>query len=203
MHTRCSVLLCSWSIATVHAASLLQTLNLSKKPPNFISFPHAFHRMNQGVFLQEVLSPALSTSRNCTTVVGHGAEDFEVWLQVLAESHDAGDVSATVAVVGSRPNCDNILRGEVVLVALVDELMRAGNELQVVDVVELRKSMSVMGGKMMDENTLTSLETLSPNNQPAPLGLTAQVSTSSGSLQTRSQNAPSCGISCALATTLI
>lgn len=37
--------------------------------------------------------------------------------------------------------------------------------------------------------------TFEPNSQPAPLGLMAQVSTSSGSDQTRSQNAPLCGIS--------
>lgn len=45
------------------------------------------------------------------------------------------------------------------------------------------------------ENALTSLVTLAPNSQPAPLGLIAQVSTSSGSDQTRSQNAPLWGIS--------
>lgn len=199
MRMRCSVLLCSWSIATVHAASLLQTLDLSKRcQPR--SFSHSLVRIKG--FLQEVLSPALSTGRDCTTVIGDSAEDLEVGLQVLAKSHDTGDVAAAVAVVGSGPDGDNVLRGEVVLVALVDELVRASDELKVVDVVELRKSMSVMEGNMM-WRLLTSLETLSPNNQPAPLGLTAQVSTSSGSLQTRSQNAPSCGISCALATTLI
>lgn len=45
------------------------------------------------------------------------------------------------------------------------------------------------------KNALTSLVTLAPNSQPAPLGLIAQVSTSSGSDQTRSQNAPLWGIS--------
>lgn len=41
----------------------------------------------------------------------------------------------------------------------------------------------------------TSFVTFAPNSQPAPLGLIAQVSTSSGSDQTRSQNAPLWGIS--------
>lgn len=44
-------------------------------------------------------------------------------------------------------------------------------------------------------NIVTSLVTLAPKSQPAPLGLIAQVSTSSGSDQTRSQNAPLWGIS--------
>ena len=38
--------------------------------------------------------------------------------------------------------------------------------------------------------------TFEPNSQPAPRGLTAHVSMSSGSDHMRSQNAPSCGISC-------
>lgn len=41
----------------------------------------------------------------------------------------------------------------------------------------------------------TSFVTFAPNSQPAPLGLMAQVSTSSGSDHTRSQNAPLWGIS--------
>ena len=40
---------------------------------------------------------------------------------------------------------------------------------------------------------MNSVVTFAPNNQPAPLGLTAQLSTSSGSDQTRSQNAPAEG----------
>lgn len=91
-----------------------------------------------------------------------------------------------------------------VFVAFVDELMCAGYELEVVYVVELGNLVSTTSWVLMnDMRQLTSLDTLSPKSQPAPLGLTAQVSTSSGSLQTRSQKAPSCGISCALATTRI
>ncbi len=43
---------------------------------------------------------------------------------------------------------------------------------------------------------LNSAVTLPPKSQPAPRGLTAQASMSSGSLHMRSQNGPSCGISC-------
>jgi len=77
----------------------------------------------------------------------------------------------------------------VVFVALVDQLVGASDEGEVVHVVELNRS--------ADEHTLgkrrmhTSVETLSPNSHPAPLGETAHVSTSSGSDQTRSQKAPS------------
>ena len=42
---------------------------------------------------------------------------------------------------------------------------------------------------------LNSAVTRAPNSQPAPRGLTAQVSMSSGSLHIRSQKGPSCGIS--------
>ena len=91
-----------------------------------------------------------------------------------------------------------------VFVAFVDQLVRTGDELEIVHVVELKLSRQQMGETVRDAKVeLTSLDTLSPNNHPAPLGLTAQVSTSSGSLHTRSQKAPSCGISCALATTRI
>ena len=78
-----------------------------------------------------------------------------------------------------------------VLVAFVDQLMCARNELEIVDVIELKSLVSDVGELIFRTRQLTSLDTLSPNNHPAPLGLTAQVSTSSGSLQTRSQKAPS------------
>jgi hypothetical protein len=90
-----------------------------------------------------------------------------------------------------------------IFVPLVDELVGPGDELEVVDVVELSTDISIINGFTCMFVELTSLETLSPNSHPAPLGLTAHVSTSSGSLQTRSQKAPSWGISCARATTRI
>ena len=49
----------------------------------------------------------------------------------------------------------------------------------------------------------TSEVTLDPKSQPAPRGLTAHVSMSSGSLHIRSQNGPSCGISQFRSMTLI
>lgn len=49
----------------------------------------------------------------------------------------------------------------------------------------------------------TSEVTLDPKSQPAPRGLTAHVSISSGSLHIRSQKGPSCGISQLRSITLI
>ena len=77
-----------------------------------------------------------------------------------------------------------------IFVALVHKLMRSGYELEVVHVVELLMCVSGRDGGVTRCGH-TSLETLSPNSQPAPRGLTAQVSTSSGSDQTKSQKAPS------------
>lgn len=79
-------------------------------------------------------------------MIRHGAEDFEVGLEVLAERHDGGHIATAVAVVGRGPDGDDLLRLEVVLVALVDELVRAGDELQVVDVVELWRRVLVTFG---------------------------------------------------------
>jgi len=135
-------------------------------------------------------------------MIRHRREDLELWLQVLAQVHNGRNVSAAVAVVGRRPDSDDILVFEMVLVALIDQLMSTGDKLQAIDVIELGCGQSIDQNGKHGQNR-TSEETLSPNSHPAPRGDTAQVSTSSGSLQTRSQNAPSCGISCARATTRI
>lgn len=72
-------------------------------------------------------------------MIGHSAEDLELGLlrQILAVSHDGRDVAAAVAVVRRRPHRHDILGCKVVFEALVDELVGAGYELQVVYVVEL------------------------------------------------------------------
>ena len=76
-----------------------------------------------------------------------------------------------------------------VFITLVDELMRSRDEVKVVDVVELQITVSNRV-VIFNHDMYTSDDTLSPNSHPAPRGLTAQVSTSSGSLQTKSQKAP-------------
>ncbi|KAJ8106556.1 hypothetical protein OPT61_g9452 [Boeremia exigua] len=134
--------------------------------------------------LQKILAAAASAGGHSAAVVRDGAEDLELLLEVLGQVHDGGDVAAAVAVVGGGPDGDDVLVLEVVLVALVDQLVGAGNQLQAVDVVELGRDLVA--------------------KEPAGArGDTAQVSTSSGSLQTRSQKAPSWGISWARATTRI
>ena len=58
-------------------------------------------------------------------MIGNSTEDLEFWLEVLAQVHDGSDVSAAVAVVRSGPDGDDVLVLEMVLVALVDELVGA------------------------------------------------------------------------------
>lgn len=127
--------------------------------------------------------------------------NLELCLATFVHLHDTGAVATSVAVVRCAPYCDQLLVKHV-FVAFLDQLMCASDECQCVDVVELVSEMLGL--------SLTSPVTLSPNNQPAPLGLTAHVSTSSGSDHMRSsvscyhrkqsspQNGPSCGTSCAL-----
>ncbi len=64
-------------------------------------------------------------------------EDMEALHQVLAHIHDGGHVSTPVTVVGGAPDGDDGLVGEMPLVAFIDELMSAGDELQAIDMVEL------------------------------------------------------------------
>ena len=64
-------------------------------------------------------------------------EDLEVALQLIVDVQDGGDVTATVAVVGGRPDCYEVRVLEPVLEAIHDELMSASHKFQVVDVVEL------------------------------------------------------------------
>jgi len=110
--------------------------------------------------LKEILGAPPGGRRDSALVVGHGREDREAWVQVLAEVHDGGDVAAAVAVVGSAPYCDDgfifevplccgiwsargvcdvqWVSGEIHLVALVDQLVSTRNELEAIDMVELR-----------------------------------------------------------------
>lgn len=84
----------------------------------------------------------------------NGREYGKLWVQVLSEVHDGGDVAAAVAVIGSAPDRDDGLvfevplyasfsfsrtysgRALVYLVAFIDELMSTGDKLETVDVIE-------------------------------------------------------------------
>lgn len=165
---------------------------LSQKTPN----QYTVVTMNtscQPIYLQEVFARASPAGGHGASVIRDSAENLEVGLQVFAEGHDRGDVTAAVAVVGSRPDSDNFLRLEVIFVAFVYKLMGSSDEFEVVDVVELEGGNVSMlcRERSIGDSSHTSEDTFSPNSQPAPLGETAHVSTSSGSDQTRSQKAPS------------
>ena len=71
--------------------------------------------------------------------VGDGAEQLRLSSVDVLEDHDGRDVPAAVAVVGRRPHGHQLLV-EHELVAFVDQLMRAADELQVVDVNKLKQN---------------------------------------------------------------
>jgi len=66
-------------------------------------------------------------------------ENVEVALQLVVDIQDRGNVTATVAVVGGRPDCDQVRVLEPILEAVHDKLMSASYELQVINVVELSR----------------------------------------------------------------
>ena len=73
-------------------------------------------------------------------MIRYRREYLEVRVQILTQSHNAGNIAASVAVIRCRPDGHDVLRGEVVFVAFVHELMCAGYELEVVYMVELDMS---------------------------------------------------------------
>ena len=95
-------------------------------------------RPSPPLLLKKVVVTATSAGRHGAHVVGHGRKDVELGLQILAQLHDGGDIAAAVAVVGGAPHGGHGLVLEMPLVALVDELVCARNQLQAIDVVELR-----------------------------------------------------------------
>lgn len=67
------------------------------------------------VGLQEVFSSSTTSSRNSTSMVRYGTEDLEFLLEILTQVHDGSNVTATVTVVGCRPNSNDILVFEMIL----------------------------------------------------------------------------------------
>ena len=84
-------------------------------PSSCLPNANATSNPNYRAVLQEILSSAAAPGWHGAAVVGHGAEDLELLLQVLAQIHNRGDVAAAVAVVGRGPDCDDVLVLEVVL----------------------------------------------------------------------------------------
>ncbi len=64
-------------------------------------------------------------------------EDVELAIQVLIDVQNACIISASVAVVDSRPDSDQVLFREPVLVTLHDELVSACNQVETVQMIEL------------------------------------------------------------------
>lgn len=69
-------------------------------------------------------------------IVADSTEQLEGGLEVFANLTDRGQVAASVAVVGGTPHGDDILVGEVVLVTLVHQLVRASDQREIVDMAE-------------------------------------------------------------------
>lgn len=63
-------------------------------------------------------------------------ENVESLVELLVDVQDGSDVTASVAVVGGRPDSDEVLVLEPVLEAVHHQLMRSGNQSDVVDVIE-------------------------------------------------------------------
>jgi len=102
---------------------------------------------------------------------------------------------------------------EHILETFLNKLVCSTNKIKIVYVIELQENNALVkfthnvqyfnsiSNSLL--NYITSEVTRDPKSQPAPRGLTAHVSISSGSLHIRSQNGPSWGISQFLSMTLI
>jgi hypothetical protein len=64
-------------------------------------------------------------------------EDVEGSIQLVIHVQDRGNVAASIAVVRSRPNSDEVLVSEPVLESVHHKLMGSGDQGNVVDVIEL------------------------------------------------------------------
>ena len=75
------------------------------------------------ISLQEVLPSPLPPRWHSSPMIWHSRKYLKV------HGHDGRDIAASIAVVRRGPDGHHVLRRKVVLVALVDELMRACDEL--------------------------------------------------------------------------
>jgi hypothetical protein len=64
-------------------------------------------------------------------------ENKKISVEMVVKGHDSGNISTSVTVVGCRPYSDNLLIKHV-LVALLDELVGAANQIEIVDTVEIK-----------------------------------------------------------------
>jgi len=72
-------------------------------------------------FLKEVVASAAAVAGGMALVVRDGGEDAELGAMVTVDGHNGGHVTAAVAIVGGRPDCDDRFFGEVVLTGSVKQ----------------------------------------------------------------------------------
>ena len=69
-------------------------------------------------------------------MVWDAVEDFELFLHGIRHLQNGGNVCTSVAVVGGRPDSNQVFVWEVVLISFLDELMRSGDQANAVDLTE-------------------------------------------------------------------
>ena len=75
------------------------------------------------------------------SLISQGVEGLERVLEFVVHVENRGDVTASVAVVGSGPDGDEVLVLEPELVTIHNELMGTRNQVDVVDVIEFRSDL--------------------------------------------------------------
>ena len=129
---------------TKHEVTGISTFKVFYMPDQAPLAAHPSHlRKNRECQSQEVVARPSPASRHMPLVIWHGREDAELGAEVVVHRHDRSHITASVAVVGRRPDSHRILVGKHVLVTLLNELMRTANELQTIDTCELPTTMSV------------------------------------------------------------
>lgn len=75
------------------------------------------HRMLKYISnsLKEVVGGSTASSRNVSHVIGNCREDAELGIEVLINGHDRCNITTAVTVVGSGPDSDDGVLGEVIL----------------------------------------------------------------------------------------
>lgn len=75
------------------------------------------------ISLQEIFSPSSPSGRYRSSRVRHGTKDGEFRFQILLQTHDARDITASIAIIRRRPYGHYIFVLEVVFVPFVHKLM--------------------------------------------------------------------------------
>ena len=163
------------------------TLALIYTKYGILPFRKALGKYTQTALLNEYATHHTSRPllRRVTLILLSGTIHGEATRAVLSNSEDRGHVPTPVAVVWRGPHgCQCLV--EHIFITLLHELMRASNERERVDVVKLRVYLRRNKHRKRIRAARTSRVMLPPKSHPAPRGLTAQFSTSSGSDHMRS-----------------